>query len=160
MGIPPIRSEQNTHTSTPLSMRKHLNPFTPATIRDFKSVCYAATVSREKPKRNAKKKSIRHTHLVPWNYTAPKSDICPTLTPGCFPFLLEVIDGGRGWDGVERHIYDGCDTSRDSCSRTCPESFPVCATWFVQMNVSTGKVEPEVSVSQWRPYRIRVVVLY
>lgn len=120
----------NCETSTPLSIIKHLNPRTPASTRgtrwffrslsDFQANFYALEY---------------RVYLVTGDDPTPEADVRPTLALCGIAFDHEVLHGSRWRDRIERHIHNGGHTPRKSSSGTCPETFPICSTWLVQVYV-------------------------
>lgn len=90
-----------------------------------------------------------YTHLVPWDDTAPESDVCPTLTARSSLLLLEIGGSGGGWDRVERHVDKSRDTARCSCACSGPEPFPVGTSGLIEVNMGTAGIragqEEEIS---------------
>jgi len=74
-------------------------------------------------------------YLVTGDDTTPEADVRPTLTLGSIAFDRQVLHGRRWRDRVERHVHDGRHASGKGSPGTCPETFPIRATWFIQVHV-------------------------
>ena len=77
------------------------------------------------------------SYLVTGDDSTPEADVSPTLAPRCIPFDREVLHGRRWGNRVEWHVHDGGHASGQGSSGTCPETFPVRSTWFVQVYMCT-----------------------
>lgn len=82
---------------------------------------------------------ISQSHLVARNDATPETNITPHASlNGRRTFLLKVVDGRSGWNGVEWHIDKSGHTAGDSSGGTSRESLPVSSTRLVQMDMGTG----------------------
>jgi hypothetical protein len=52
------------------------------------------------------------TDLISRNNAAPKCDISETLATCGLSLQVEIGDGARWWDGVERHVHNTSHSSR------------------------------------------------
>ena len=95
------------NSSTPLSIRKHLKPLTPAFASGTRSFCGASEVSSA-----SSPVFLVAAHLVPGNHAAPETHIHPALSLRSLDLLPQVRDGRRGRDRVQGHVDDRRDASR------------------------------------------------
>ena len=76
------------------------------------------------------------THLISRDDPAPERDVRPALRGARrTAFGREVLHGSSRWYRVERHVYDGGDTTRRRCARARPEALPVRPPGFVEMDM-------------------------
>lgn len=71
------------NSSTPDSIRKHLNPFTPALANGTKSSYTLFRISKPKTHKKPQK-----TNLIPRDNPTPKPNIDPTLTLCCLDLFV------------------------------------------------------------------------
>ena len=115
-------------TSTPLCMRKHLKPQTPAFSNGFKW-----TYMRTSKSQVAKSAGVNDADLITGYDTTPESDVSMALTLGGLAFHIKIFDGcGRGYR-IQRHIDQGSDTTGDCSPSPGPETFPCGTTWFIEV---------------------------
>lgn len=101
------------NSSTPLSIKKHLNPLTPALARGTNSPWAAKNQFNGSGKEHIMQKKLG-VYLVARNDTSPESNVHATLSPRSVYFDLEIFDGSRGRNSVQGHVNESGDSSRSS----------------------------------------------
>lgn len=72
--------------------------------------------------------------FVSGNHTTIETNVDPTLVLRCCDLQVQILDGCCGWDRIQRHIDERCDTAKGCCP--CPgfKPFPLSPpAWFIQM---------------------------
>lgn len=75
--------------------------------------------------------------------TAIEAHINPALAMGRRKLLMQSGHGGSGWDGIQRHINDGGDTTKGGGLGAGVEAFPFGAAGLVQVDVSIDQAGQE-----------------
>ena len=70
---------------------------------------------------------------------AVEADVNPALTLRRGDLLFEAGDCGRGWDGIQWHIYHGRNTAGRSGLGAGFETLPFCSAGLVQVDMSVDE---------------------
>lgn len=73
---------------------------------------------------------------VAGDHSTIKADINPALAIGGFDLDVQILNCSRGRNGIERHVNDGCHTTKSSSASTGPEAFPFRSTGLIEMHMS------------------------
>lgn len=74
--------------------------------------------------------------FVSGDHTAIETDVDPALVLRCCDFQVQILNGCCGWDRIQRHVNERCNTAECRCF--CPglKPFPLGPpTRFIQMHM-------------------------
>jgi hypothetical protein len=70
------------------------------------------------------------------------------MASGRIPLGFKSGDSSRGWQTVERHIYQECITAGGSGPRCGLEPLPVCTSRIVDVNVSVHQAGKNCGIAE------------